>query len=298
MSIKKLLDPKNDVAFRRIFGSEKNKDILIQFLNDMLVVSSPITDVVFLKTVQDPEIAAKKTSVVDVLCKDQADNSYVVEMQVAKEKGFEKRAIYYASKAYAAQLNVQGKYHTLKDVIFLAITNFVMFKDKEAYKSDHVILDKESFSHDLKGLSFTFLELPKFSKTLSQASTMIEKWAYFFKHAEETDFSLSEFVTEKGLSRAYEQLDRFSWTEEELLAYEQVEKQEADYIASLDQKYDEGIEKGKAQGKAEGLAEGETKGLLKKAQEVARMMISKGFDDVTVSEMTGLSLSEIQALRG
>lgn len=291
MSLKKFLDPKNDVAFRRIFGSEKNKDILIQFLNDMLVVSAPITDVIFLKTVQDPEIAAKKTSVVDVLCKDQLGNAYVVEMQVAKEKGFEKRAIYYASKAYAAQLNVRGHYHTLKDVIFLALTNFVMFPEKEAYKSDHVILDKQSLSHDLKGLSFTFVELPKFEKSLSETSTMVEKWAYFFKHAEETpNLNLTALLKETGLSRAYEELDRFSWTEDELLAYEQVEKQEADYIATLDQKYDEGITKGKAEGKAEGLAEGKA--------EVARMMILEGDSNERISRLTGLSVSEIQALRG
>ena len=112
----KFLDPKNDVAFRRIFGTERNKDILIDFLNDMITFKekATITDVTFLKTIQDPEVAARKTSVVDVLCTDQNGHTYVVEMQVAKEKGFEKRAQYYAAKAYASQLKVAGKYYTLK----------------------------------------------------------------------------------------------------------------------------------------------------------------------------------------
>ncbi|MCE2991925.1 MAG: Rpn family recombination-promoting nuclease/putative transposase, partial [Candidatus Jidaibacter sp.] len=103
--ISKFLDPKNDFAFKKIFGTEKNKDILIHFLNDIVNFKQggPIQDVTFLKTIQDPETAAQKTSIVDILCKDEKGNQYIVEMQVAKEKGFEKRAQYYASKAYISQ---------------------------------------------------------------------------------------------------------------------------------------------------------------------------------------------------
>ena len=77
---------------RRSLGTEKNKDILIHFLNDMLTFKegSRIQNVTFLKTNQDPVTAAKKTSIVDILCKDEKGNTYIVEMQVAKEKGFEK----------------------------------------------------------------------------------------------------------------------------------------------------------------------------------------------------------------
>jgi predicted transposase/invertase (TIGR01784 family) len=103
--IGKFLSPKNDVAFRKIFGTEKNKDILIHFLNDIIDFDGkkPICDVTFLKTIQDPEIKVQKTSIVDILCKDQEGNRYIVEMQVAKEKGFEKRAQFYASKAYTSK---------------------------------------------------------------------------------------------------------------------------------------------------------------------------------------------------
>ena len=108
--LSKYLDPKNDFAFKRVFGSERNKDILIHFLNDMIVFenNAKVAEVQFLKTVQDPEIAAKKTSLVDVMCTDQNGNHFIVEMQVAKEKGFEKRAQYYAAKAYGGQLNAGG----------------------------------------------------------------------------------------------------------------------------------------------------------------------------------------------
>jgi predicted transposase/invertase (TIGR01784 family) len=103
MSFSKYLDPKNDYAFKRIFGTEKNQDILVHFLNDMLSFSgkNQIQSVSFLKTAQDPEIAAKKQSLVDVLCKDETGRQYIVEMQVARTPGFEKRAQYYAAKAYS-----------------------------------------------------------------------------------------------------------------------------------------------------------------------------------------------------
>ncbi len=172
----KFLDPKNDFAFKRIFGTEKNKDILIHFLNDIIEFEEGvhIQDVTFLKPIQDPEIRAKKTSVVDILCEDDKGNRYVVEMQVAKEKGFEKRAQYYASKAYISQMNKNGKFHALKGVIFVAITDFIMFPRKKDYKSDHIILDKKSYENDLKDFSFTFLELPKFHKKIDELSNTTE----------------------------------------------------------------------------------------------------------------------------
>ncbi len=72
MSLSRFLDPKNDFAFKQIFGTEKNKDILIHFLNDVLGYKKEeqIIEVTFLKTAQDPDIAIYKQSIVDVMCKD------------------------------------------------------------------------------------------------------------------------------------------------------------------------------------------------------------------------------------
>ncbi len=105
MALSKFLDPKNDFTFRRIFGTEKNKDILIHFLNDILSFTgkNAIQDIEFLSTIQDPDIASKKQSIVDVLCKDSTGVQWIIEMQVAKTKGFEKRAQYYAAKTYSRQ---------------------------------------------------------------------------------------------------------------------------------------------------------------------------------------------------
>lgn len=281
--LSKFLDPKNDVAFRKIFGTEKNKDILIHFLNDMITFKGEghglITAVTFLKTVQDPDTATKKSSIVDILCTDQSGNQYIVEMQVAKEKGFAKRAQYYASKAYVSQAHAGGEYVQLKEIVFLAITDFVMFPEKKGYKSDHVILDRDSHENDLKDFSFTFVELPKFSKEIDQLVDVADKWAYFFKHAEETDeHDLKRIIDgEEALERAFEELNRFHWSNEELHSYEQAEKYENAYRASLAQKLDEG----------------ERIGLYK----VAKNGLIQGMSIGAIHQLTGLSVEEIEALK-
>ncbi len=274
----KFLDPKNDIAFKKIFGTEKNKEILIHFLNDMLTFKAkkPIKSVTFLKTLLDPETVLKKTSIVDILCTDEDGNQYIVEMQVAKEKGFEKRAQYYASKAYISQANKGGEYHDLKEIIFLAISDFEMFPNKGAYKSDHVILDKESHENDLKDFSFTFVELPKFDKDIDHLSNMTEKWCYFFKHAESTSLNdmLKIIEGDEIMEKAYKQLDEASWTDEELLTYTQAEKYASAYKASMAQKFDEGEIKGK--------------------RETARNLLKENCDIALISRCTGLSVEQIQ----
>ena len=287
--LSKFLDPKNDFAFKKIFGTERNKDILIHFLNDMIVFKekAPIKEVSFLKTIQDPETAAKKTSIVDILCEDTEGNRYIVEMQVAKEKGFEKRAQYYAAKAYISQMNVEGKYHNLKEIIFLAITNFTMFPNKRAFKSDHVILDRENHDHDLQDFSFTFIELEKFHKTIAELTNIVDKWTYFFKHAGETsEQELSQLVgNDLVIERAYEELNRFSWNDAEILTYDQSQKYEWDHKAILEQKYDEGMEKGREEGREEGIKKGVSTAKIA----IAQAMLLQGLDRKIISKVTGLS---------
>ena len=276
----KFLDPKNDYAFKRIFGTEKNKAILVHFLNDILDFpeSEKIKDVSFLKPIQDPEIASKKQSIVDVLCVDEKGTQYIVEMQVARNEGFAKRAQYYAAKAYTNQMNNGDAYQNLKHIIFLAITNFVMFPEKESYKSDHVILDKLSYVRDLKDFSFTFLELPKFNKTIDELTTMEEKWTYFFKHASETSPEELEKITGSDIviRQAYDVLDQFHWSQEELRTYEREKKSQLDGQAML--------LSAKLEGKAEGI------------KVVAKNMLAQGIDISTIMAVTGLSKSDILGL--
>ncbi|WP_353270433.1 Rpn family recombination-promoting nuclease/putative transposase [Wolbachia endosymbiont (group A) of Myopa testacea] len=294
MAISKFLDPKNDFAFRRIFGSVNNKDILIHFLNDMLGLTGvdQIEDVSFLSPIQDPDIASQKQSIVDVLCTDSAGTQLIIEMQVVKTTGFEKRAQYYAAKAYSSQAHKGDQYQDLKEVIFIAIADFILFPNKLAYKSDHVTFDKITYEHDLKDFSFTFIELPKFNKTKEdQLSNIVEKWIYFFKYADETsEEDLQKIIgSDVIIGRAYDVLNQYNWSKEERFAYDQTKKHIDDYLSSIQQGKIEGIKISEEKGRKEGREEGKI--------EVAKTMLANNIDVNTIVKCTGLSISEIKELQ-
>jgi len=300
MIITKFLDPKNDFAFKKIFGTEKNKDILIHFLNDMVTFKEkyPIQEVTFLKPSQDPDTAAKKTSIVDILCRDEKGNQYIVEMQVAKDKGFEKRAQYYAAKAYVSQMAVNGKYEDLKEVIFLAITDFIMFPQRKDYKSEHVILDIETHGHHLRDFSFTFFELPKFHKTIDELTTMVDKWLYFFKHGEETsEKDLPKIIGQDDIiEKVYEELNRFSWNEVEMITYEHALKQEWDHAWIMRGRFNAGEEKGRKEGIEKGREEGRKEGKRERDIEIARILLRQGVNLKVILKATKLSEENIEEL--
>ncbi|GFR07232.1 uncharacterized protein TNCT_55431 [Trichonephila clavata] len=285
MALSKFLDPKNDISFKRIFGTEKNKDILIHFLNDILGFTgkSAIQDIEFLSTIQDPDIAAKKQSIVDVLCRDSTGAQYICEMQVAKTKGFEKRAQYYAAKAYSRQADKGDQYQDLKEIIFIAIADCVLFPNKSEYKSKHTIRDEDTNEHNLKDFYFIFIELPKFSKTKEdQLSNIVEKWIYFFKYADETGEEELEKIIGSDLiiKKAYEELNRFNWSEKEFISYEQEIKRILDEQAVLAQKLDDATEKGRQEERIE----------------VAKNLLKAGVSIDIIAQTTGLTVNEVKDL--
>ncbi|WP_410542326.1 Rpn family recombination-promoting nuclease/putative transposase [Wolbachia endosymbiont of Tetranychus urticae] len=291
MPFSKFLDPKNDLTFKRIFGSEKNKNILIHFLNDILEFTgeNAIQEVEFLSTIMDPEIASDKQSIVDILCKDSVGRKFVVEMQVARDKGFEKRAQLYAAKAYSRQ---SCHYFDLQKVYFIAISNCNLFPKDVHYISTHNIRDIKTNGHYLKDFQFVFIELPKFPKNrVDELENNTERWCYFFKYAEETtDEDLKKIAQQEPVIKlAYDELDKFHWNEKDLAAYEErimnVQKEQAILI----QKLDDATEKGRQ----EGIQIGEERNKL----EIAKNLLKAGVSVDIVSQSTGLSIDEIKKLQ-
>ncbi|MFP3015581.1 MAG: Rpn family recombination-promoting nuclease/putative transposase [Wolbachia sp.] len=287
MALSKFLDPRNDLCFKKIFGTEKNKNILIHFLNDILgfAEASAIQEVEFLSTIMDPEIASDKQSIVDVLCKDSIGNRFVIEMQLARDKGFEKRAQLYAAKAYSRQLDKSGNYIDLKKVFFIAISNCNLLPEEVGYISTHNIRDIKTNGHYLKDFQFVFIELPKFTKSkVEQLESIVDRWLFFFKYAEETTDEDLKKIAEKApiIKLAYDELDKFRWNEKDLVAYEErimdLRKEEAILEYRLDLAEEKGIEKGKI--------------------EVAKAMLANNVDVNTIVKCTGLSISEIEELSG
>ncbi|EEH12158.1 Rpn family recombination-promoting nuclease/putative transposase [Wolbachia endosymbiont of Muscidifurax uniraptor] len=286
MALSKFLDPKLDLTFKKIFGTERNKNILIHFLNDILgcTEANTIQEVEFLSTIMDPEIASDKQSIVDVLCRDSSGNRYIIEMQLTRDKGFEKRAQLYAAKAYSRQADKSGKYVDLKKIFFIAISNCTLFPDKLDYISSHTIRDEKTNEHDLKDFQFIFVELPKFPKSRAeQLESVVDRWLFFFKYADETTDEDLRKIAEKSpiIKLAYDELDKFHWNEKDLIAYEErimdLRKEEAILEYRLDL------------AKEEGRKEREI--------EVAKNLLKAGVSFNIIAQTTGLSMSEIKELQ-
>jgi predicted transposase/invertase (TIGR01784 family) len=273
----KFADIKNDIAFRKIFSNETKTEILISFLNAVLKLEGEkqISWVEILNPYQLPRMAGSKSTILDVRAKDKAGNSYIVEMQITDKKGLDKRITFYSARGYASQLDASENYYKLKPVIFIGILNFEYLQSPH-YLSRHLILDAETQEHKLKDLEFSFIELPKFKKKKEELETLIEKWVFFIKDAENLDV-IPENVNDEGLKSAYQEADRHTWTKEELEEYEYARMRETDEIA----------EKLLVEEKAQ----------MKKAIEIAKNLIKLGLDNEVISKATGLTHAQIDQLR-
>ncbi len=215
----KFVDVKNDVAFRKIFGNEQKKVILVSFLNAVLELEDldRIQNVTLVDPFQLPRIRGEKASIIDVRAKDERGRSFIVEMQVVEKDGFDKRIQYYACKDYASQINIGDDYPKLKPVYFVGILNFAFFPGTN-YFSKHLIIDEETGICTLSDLKFRFIELTKFKKKEEELKTIVDKWTYFIKRAHRLKMIPSN-TNDEGLITAYQEAERHNWTKKEYDAY-------------------------------------------------------------------------------
>ncbi len=307
----RLLDPKNDWAFKQVFGQEKNKKILISFLNAIFRdVEEEIEDVSFLKVETDTEIITLRQSIVDVLCKTIDGRQFIVEMQRASDTGFIQRAVEYASRVYLNQRNInkkekndKGSYKQMRPVIFLAIMEKTLFPKKEEYLSHHQFRDIVTGERDIKEMSFSFLELSKFHKHFNELKDDIDKWAYFLKKAKHIKAERLEEILKGGtiFGEAYRVLERATYTPEQLLEYTRYELKEEEIETRISDAKNigraEGEKIGRAEGEKIGRAEGEKIGIKKEKLEIARNLIVMGLQDDQIMQATGITAEEIKKLR-
>jgi predicted transposase/invertase (TIGR01784 family) len=216
----KFVDIKNDIAFRKIFGNENKKEIVISFLNAVIGLpkGKRIQNVEIKNPFQLPEIKDLKSSILDIRVTDERNISYIVEMQVEEPDGFDKRVQYYTAKQYSAQIDISDDYPKLNQVIFIGILNFKFFEGGD-YLTKHLIINQKTGKQELKDIEFNFIELPKFLTKQNELKTLIDKWTFFIKNAPNIDV-IPANVDDKGLKHAYEDADKHNWTKEELAAYD------------------------------------------------------------------------------
>ena len=295
---------KNDIAFKKIFGDENHKEVLISFLNAVLDFQGEqtIVEVELTNPYQVPKIEALKETILDIKVTNQKQEHFIVEMQKKDLGDFAKRSLYYTSKAYVNQLDAGKNYHKLKKVYFIGLLNFTMFEGQSCI-SRHLILNQETNTQDLDDFEFCFIELQKFSKPLGQLSTLLDKWIYFIKNASSLEMVPKEFTGNSALEQAFDSAQMYNWNREEMDVYDYIHLKAWDEINAIDT----AVKKAEKRAKQEGLEQGLELGIeqeqrLSKKQraqdkiEIAKNAISQGLEIQTIAAITGLSIEEIEKL--
>ncbi len=282
------LDPKSDLAFKKLFGDIRHKDLLMSFLNSVLNLSegNKIINVVFNDPHNVPETAYLKKSIVDVSCTDQSKKQYIVEMQVVYHDDYIARAQFYSSVALSRQLHGGKHYSTLVPVIFVGILDFKVFENQN-YLTHHLILDTETHEHALKHLSFHFIELVKFNKKLEELTTVLDKWIYFLRHAEDLK-KIPTKLNDSILSEAFDVLEQGNWSTQELFAYDA-------YLDTIRTTASQ-IESAKRIGKEDGHVKGKADGKREEKIAIARELLDV-LDVETIAKKTKLTIHEVEELK-
>jgi predicted transposase/invertase (TIGR01784 family) len=279
----KYISPFTDFGFKKLFGTELNKDILMDFLNELLKKDEgKIIDLTYLPLEQLGRLFDSRKAIFDIYCENEKGEKFIVELQKAKQNYFKDRSIYYSTFPIQQQAQQGNWDFKLKAVYTIGILDFVFAEDKD---------DQEVFHHEVKlvdqntqkifydKLTYIYLEMPKFKKTEEELETHFDKWLYILKNLEKLT-NRPQKLQEKIFAKLFEQAEIANYSEQEYTAYEQSLKNYRDLNNVIDTAYHEG----------------EIKGELKKAQEIAQTMLLKGLAIELISEMTKLSQQEIEQL--
>lgn len=280
------INPRTDFAFKRIFGSEQNKDILISFLNGMLYEGkSTIKSLEILNPYQAPKIRGVKDTYLDVKAVLNNEQTVIIEMQVLNVEGFEKRILYNAAKSYSMQLEIGQDYSLLNPVIALTITDFKMFSNFDKAISRFILKERDFLvDYTIYDLELVFVELPKFVKEIDEVETLTEQWIYFLKSAAKVKEVPEKVGRVAAIRKAFEVANIATLNREELEDLEQRE------IYIIDQR--NAIKRAERQGLEQGLELGSKQ----KSLEIASNLLDI-LDETAISQITGLSLAEVQRLK-
>jgi|SRR6056297_435001 len=276
-----------DYGFKRLFGEEPNKDLLRDFLNELLKEEQgTIVDLTYLKDENLGSTSLDRKAIFDLYCENERGEKFIVELQKAKQNYFKDRSIYYSTFPVQQQARRGAWDYELKAVYTIGILDFVFDEDKNdpgKYRYDIKLQDIVTNKVFYDKLTFIYLELPKFQKTLDQLETRFDKWLYAIKNLDRLD-KVPDSLREQVFEKFFEVAEIANFTREEVDKYEDSLKYYRDLKNSFDTARDEGREEGREEGLEEGVLT------------VARNLLDI-LDDATIALKTGLSEKEVAALR-
>jgi len=304
--IGKYIDPFTDFGFKRIFGNEKHKNLLISFLNDLLDIEYPIVDLEYKNLEKLGLNITDRKAVLDVYCKDTKNNRFIVELQRAKQTFFKDRSLYYTSFVIQEQAQKGDWNYQLDPIYFVGILEFSLDKTNDNYLTKVKLcdIDKKEIFYDK--LTYYYIEMPKFNKDEEELKTHLEYWLYFMKNAAKLEEIPKKLQKDEELKEAFDVASFLKLNEDEQFVYQMDMKARNDYKNTLDTALEEGfkqgIQKGIQKGLEEGLEKGIQKGLEKGKEEakleIAKKLISQGLDNQTIQQITDLSIKQIKNLKG
>ena len=308
------LDRLSDRFFKYLFAREEHKDLLIAFLDEVLLDLDPdesarrIEDVTYGDRESSPLYRDAKLPRFDVVARSEDGRVFHIEVQVAKDPYFLERSLYYAAMTYSLQLRKGEDYHTLSPVIFVGLLDFEAFPSTsrsmsgdEDYHSLHRILDVRDHRWEMRGMEFHFLELPKLRRRGSGPRTGLDRLLSYLGNVG-GEGTMQEIAQVDSRVERMMQLESLFMRDPDLLReYLKDLRDRLDYENSFKWARTDGLEQGRAEGRAEGeakgRAEGEAKGRLEGRAETAQNLIRMGLDLDKIAQATDLSLDEIKTIK-
>ena len=292
-----------DFGFKRIFGTNPNKDLLIDFLNSLFDGEQVVKDVTFLNSEHVGDVRADRKAIFDVYCENEKGEKFIVEMQNASQKYFKDRSLYYATFPIREQAQKGEVWnYELKHVYVVALLNYDMTDSafaQDTINHDIGLLDKQTHRVFNDKLTFKYVEIAKFKKSIEELKTNYDKWIYVLQNLSRLDRQ-PQYLQTAVFSRLFNQAEIARFSKTELREYEDSLKAYRDMKNSLDNAEEKGLAKGLAKGRAEGLVEGRAEGLAEgkkdKAVEIAKKLLEMDMPIDAIMKATGLSQEEITKL--
>ena len=272
----RFINPFTDFGFKFLFGREVEKELLTDFLNDLLVGEHVITDIQFLNNEQQPEVKTERGLIYDIYCRTNTGEHIIVEMQNREQPYFKDRALFYLSRAITQQAR-KGIWNFQLDAVYgVFFMNFVMDKDiPSKIRTDVILSDRDTGKLFNSKFRQIFIELPNFNKEEDECENDFERWIYILKHMDTLD--RMPFKARKAVFERLEKLaSKANMTQEERMQYEEEWKVYNDYFNTLDFAEQKGIQKG--------------------IRETARKLKELGVDNDIIIKSTGISKEEIEKL--
>ena len=280
----KYVNPLTDFGFKKLFGSEPNKVLLIDFLNQILPERHQIEELSYSKNEHIGSNEIDRKAVFDLYCVSTSGERFIVEMQKAKQNYFKDRSVYYASFPIQEQALTGEWDYKLSPVYTVGILDFIFDDHKNENELLHFVeLKNQRCEVFYDKLKFIYIELPKFNKTEEGLETHFEKWLYVLKHLSKLQ-DRPRALQERIFTRLFEAAEIAKFTPQEREAYEESLKYYRDLKNVVDTSREEGREEGLEQGKN-----------IERIN-IAKSLRDKGMSKKEVSEITGLSIEEIEKL--